>query len=135
MSNHQNSEEAKLHILGQTLQLLWKSGATKVFVQILLIISFVSIVFSFRIPPLIPFLLIAFTAIGILIYFAILLPQKPELFQDSKTWLGHQRLLVGNKKMGLYLSNPNETLFQPVTKTKTIDTRGNIIISKKKDDS
>ncbi len=131
MKLYHNGEGAGLNLLGQTIQLIWRGGATKVFVHIFLIITFGTIIFSFRISPIITFILFIVISICILVYLAILLPRRPELFQDSQTWLGHQRLLIGNKQKGLYLPNPNESLFQPITQTKTISVKASITPPKK----
>ncbi len=131
MKLYHNGEGAGLNLLGQTIEFIWRGGAIKVFVQIFLIITFGTIIFSFRISPIIPFILFIVICIGVLVYLAILLPRRPELFQDSQTWLGHQRLLQGNKQKGLYLPNPNESLFQPITQRKTISAKANITTPKK----
>lgn len=131
MKQDHNGEGVGLNLLGQTIQLVWRGGAIKVFIQIFLIITFGSVIFSFIIPPIIPFILFVVTSLSLLIYLAILLPRRSELFHDSQTWLGHQRLLQGNKQKGLYLPNPKEILFQPITQTKTISAKATIVTPKK----
>lgn len=121
-----STEKAKLNLLGQTLQLIWKSSPVKIFLLFLVIVSVTCLAFTFRIDPIYPFIFFSLCIASVCVYLFILLPKRPELFQDCSTWLGYQRLMIGDKKTGLKEIPTNLQLYQPVVQSKTTFAKANI---------
>lgn len=110
------SEKVNLNVLGQTLELIWKSGPVKTLFPFLCVFFVFCFVFSFRINPLYSFILFSVFMVVLFLYLAVLLLKRPELFQDSKTWLGFQKMLYGDKQLGLKELPDDLKLYQPIMK-------------------
>jgi len=121
-----STEKAKFNLLGQTLQLVWRSSPVKIFLLFLSIVSVTCLVFTFRIDPIYPFIFFLLFFASVCVYLFVLLPKRPELFQDCSTWLGYQRLMVGDKKTGLKEIPTNLQLYQPVIQSKTVFAKASI---------
>jgi len=132
MNTKDNSEQANLNFLNLGLQFITRSGAVKIFLYLTLLIALTCFVFSFKIPPLLAFFVFVVFIVWLFKYLFALLPERPELFQDSKTWLGHQRLLVGNKQKGLYQLPSQTQLVQPIIQRKAVSVKANIVPVKQK---
>ena len=123
-------DKANLNLLGQTLELVWSSGPVKTIVLFLGLFFIFCFAFSFKVDPLYPFVLLSICMVAMTLYLMFLLPKRPELFQDCKTWLGFQKILMGDKESGLKEVTSELRLYQPIVKTKNISAKAKIIKEK-----
>ncbi len=119
-----NDTESWLYKWGQsTLQVLFRTGATKIFLHRLIILGIFCTIFSFKIDSIIPFFVFISYYFLESVYFHILLPLKPHLFLDAKSFLTVLKFQneIGNKKKGLHLPPPDAELVQPTIVTSEVN--------------
>lgn len=122
-----NTERAVFTLLGQTLQFVWRTGAVKIFVYLLLIISITLFAFSYRVSPLLVLIIFVVFCAIILRFLMRLITIAPELFQDSGTWFDYKQFMEGSKDTGLHLPSGQELPVQPIIQNKTIPGKARIV--------
>lgn len=133
MAKH-DSDQANFSLGNLALQLIVKSSAVNIFLWLLFVVGVFLLVLTFtsKINPWAS--LVAFIAIvcWILDYLFGLLSKRSDLFQNSQTWLGYQKLLLGSKQTGLQELLPKTELLQPVIQKRTNSAKANIAKPKRK---